>query len=131
MLKKQDLLKVDKDCIVPHEWLLEYVLRIVLPTCGFYGITVLWVKYCPSEKKGIHIYIRITPPVGAVLALKLLYLLGDDGQRVSLNRARMWAGLDDWSKLFETANPKFRTIYVESSIRQAYVDAKTCATGRA
>ena len=114
MLKKQDLLKVDKDCMVPRKWLLDYVHKIVLPTCGLCGITVLWVKCCPSERKGLHIYIKITPTVSAVLALELQYLLGDDGQRVSLNRARMRAGFDDWNKLFERTGTVLRTIYRNS-----------------
>jgi len=111
LLKKQDLLEIDKDCMVPRKWLLDYVYKIVLPTCTLYGLTVLWVKYCPSERKGLHIYIKINPGVSAVLALELQYLLGDDGQRVSLNRARMRAGFDDWNKLFEPPGRRLRTLY--------------------
>jgi hypothetical protein len=111
LLKEQDLLKIDKDCMVPRKWLLDYIHKIVLPTCGLYGITVLWVKCCPSERKGLHIYIRITPAVSAVLALELQYLLGDDCQRVSLNRARMRAGFDEWNKLFEPPDQRLRTLY--------------------
>jgi hypothetical protein len=111
LLKKQDLLKIDRDCIVPCKWLLDYVYKVVLPTCTLYELTVLWVKYRPSEKKGFHVYIKIAPPVSAVLALELQYLLGDDGQRVSLNRARMRAGFNDWNKLFEPPSRRLRTLY--------------------
>ena len=111
MLEKKDRLKIDKDCIVTRKWLLEWVRRIVLPTCSFYGVTVLWMRYCPSERKGLHFYIKIDPPIGAMLLLKLQFLLGDDAQRVSLNRARVRAGFKDWNKLFEKEGTKLRTLY--------------------
>lgn len=102
---------IDKDCMIPRKWLLDYVRQIILPTCRLYETTVLWVKYCPSEKKGLHIYIRIRPALPAVLALKLQFLLGDDCERFSRNRARMRAGFDYWNKLFEKENVKLEILY--------------------
>ncbi len=115
MLKKQSTLKVDKDCVVPRKWLLDYVNKVILPLCAFYEITVRSIKYCPSRLKGFHLYIDITPAISAVLALELQLLMGDDAQRVSLCRARMRAGYDEWNKLFEEPYCKLRTIYRHKS----------------
>jgi hypothetical protein len=111
LLEKQDLLKIDKDCIVPRKWLLEWVQRIVLPTFLFYRTTVVWVKSCPSERKGLHFYIKIDRPTSPLLVLELQFLLGDDAQRVSMNRARMRAGFEDWNKLFENEHTRLKTLY--------------------
>jgi hypothetical protein len=72
---------------------------------------VLWVKYCLSERKDLHFYIKIESAINALLLLKLQFLLGDDAQRVSLNRARVRAGFKDWNKLFEKEGTKLRTLY--------------------
>jgi hypothetical protein len=111
LLENENLLKIDKDCIVPRNWLLDWVQRIALPTCSFYDVTVLWVKYCPSERKGLHFYLKIDPPISSLLLLELQFLLGDDAQRVSLNRARIRAGFNDWNKLFEKENTRLKTLY--------------------
>lgn len=101
---------IDKDCLFPRKWLLDYVLQAVLPICKSHGVTVLWVKYCLSESQGLHIYIKITPAVYAVCALKLQLWLGDDCQRWSRCRARLRAGVN-WNRLFEEENVKLHTLY--------------------
>lgn len=102
---------IDRDCLVPHKWLQHWVDKIILPTCASYGLKVLWVKYCPSERKGLHFRIKLNPAISALLTLELQYLLSDDAKRVSLNRARMRAGFDDWNKLFEKEHFRLRTLY--------------------
>ena len=74
-------------------------------------MAVQWVKYCLSERKALHIRIKINPAISALLTLELQFLLGDDAQRVSLNRGRMRAGFDDWNKLFEREGARHRIIY--------------------
>jgi hypothetical protein len=118
MLKKQSTLKVDKDCVVPRKWLLDYVHRVILPLCVSHKITSLSIKYCPSKRKGFHLYINITPAISAVLALELQFLMGDDAQRVSLCRARMRAGYDEWNKHFEEPHCRLRTLYRTSQLLQ-------------
>lgn len=88
----------------------EWVRVVVIPTCEIYGVTVLSVATCPSSRKGFHVYIDISPPVHAVLAWRLQFLLGDDCKRVSLNRARWKAGFSEWNKLFEGVDTKPTTI---------------------
>jgi hypothetical protein len=83
---------------------------VIIPICRAFGLTVIWVKICPSRRKGFHVYIRIDPPVSAWLALELHFLLGDDCLRCSF-KARVESGLAEWSKLFERANTKLRAVY--------------------
>lgn len=104
-----DVLKVDKDCM-DAEWRPHY-LRLIIETCGYYGVTVVWVKTCNSQHKGVHYYIGIQPPVEAKFTNMLQYLLGDDTQRVDHNRARIESGLNEWNKLFELPNRRLRTVY--------------------
>jgi hypothetical protein len=112
LLEKHDILKIDKDCIVPHTWLQEYFYKVILPVCNLNGISVQWMKYCLSPRKGLHFYIKVIPAVDATLALKLQFLMGDDAQRVSKNRARIRIGLPNWNKLFLGKKPaKLHTLY--------------------
>jgi hypothetical protein len=104
------VLKIDKDSFVSRHWIQDY-LRLVVNTCRKYRISVVSVKKIRSERKGIHFYIEITPPVEAELANRLQWLLGDDSRRVDFNRARIESRLNEWNKLFERANARLRTIY--------------------
>jgi len=110
-LSKVTTLKIDKDLIVSPSLLRDWVRSIVIPTCMVYGVTVYSVSTCPSQRKGFHVYVEITPAVHAELAWRLQFLLGDDCKRVSLNRARLRAGFSDWNKLFEGIPPTLRTVY--------------------
>jgi len=104
------VLKIDKDSFVNPRWMQDY-LHLVLNTCREYGIRVVSVKKILSERRGIHFYIEITPPVEARVANRLQWLLGDDSRRVDFNRARIESGLNEWNKLFEIAGRRPRTIY--------------------
>ena len=73
-------------------------------------VMILSIKKTNSRKKGIHLYITIWPPVEAMLADRLQWLLGDDCVRVDFNRARIRAGLQGWNKLFEVTGRRLRTI---------------------
>ncbi len=84
---------------------------MIIPTCRAFGVEVLSVATCPSQRKGFHVYAEIEPPIHAELAWRLQFLLGDDCRRVSLNRARWRAGFSDWNKLFERIGPRLRTVY--------------------
>lgn len=110
-LDKVSVLKVDIDCVVSRDWLQDWIKVVVIPTCKAFGVTVLTVAIGPSQHKGYHSHVDITPPVHPELANQLQFLLGDDRHRVSLNRARIWAGLNEWNKLFEDAGTKLRTVY--------------------
>lgn len=110
-LHKAAGLKVDIDCVVSRDWLQNWIRIVVIPTCKAFGVTVVSVAVGPSQHKGYHAYIDITPSVHPELANQLQFLVGDDRHRVSLNRARMRAGLDQWNKLFEDPNIKLTVIY--------------------
>jgi hypothetical protein len=107
-------LEIDKDCVVSSKWLQDYVRTVILPVCQAHGVIVLSVKYNLSRAKGFHLRIHITPSVHPNLALRLQFLLGDDAERVSKNRARIRVGLPNWNKLFEKEHVRFRTIYQNS-----------------
>jgi hypothetical protein len=103
-------LKIDKDCHVHKSWQQDYI-ELIISQCRKFGVTVLSIKKCNSEKKGVHFYIKIKPHIDSNLANRIQYLLGDDSRRVDFNRARIKSGLNEWSKLFEVPNVKLRTIY--------------------
>ena len=112
------VLKIDKDSFVSRHWIRDY-LRLVLNTCREYRVKVVSVKKTLSERKGVHFYIEITPPVEAELANRLQWLMGDDSRRVDFNRARIESRLNEWNKLFERANARLRTIYRASHCRRS------------
>jgi len=112
-----DVLKIDKDCVVDSKWIQDY-LRLILMVCGWFQLKVKSVKICRSIHKGLHLYVEIDPPVEANLANRIHWLLGDDCKRVDFNRARIESGLAEWSKLFERANVRLRTIYHASRFLQ-------------
>jgi hypothetical protein len=110
-LAKISVLKIDKDCVVGRDLLQDWIRLVVIPTCRAYGVTVISVAMCPSQRKGFHVYAEIDRPVHAELAWRLQFLLGDDCKRVSLNRARLRAGFSGWNKLFEELGRGFRVLY--------------------
>jgi hypothetical protein len=112
-LPKEDVLKIDKDCFVDAQLNGQYV-ESILNTCKKHGITVLSVK-STKTRHGMHFYIKIDPPVDAVTANNLQYLLGDDSKRVDFNRARIESGLVGWNKLFERIGARLRTTYRQSN----------------
>ena len=105
-----DELKIDKDVVVDPEWITDYT-KLAITTCRQHGVEVVNIKMCPSRRKGIHFYIRITPAIKSELAIRLQFLLGDDCQRVDFNRARIEVGFKEWNKLFEDPGIRLRTIY--------------------
>jgi hypothetical protein len=94
------LLKVDKDCLVGSSWLKEYrdTISLVLKSKG---LKPTRIAVTPSRRKGFHVRVYLDAPVPAARANMLQWLLGDDCARVDFNRARINAGFDEWSKLFE------------------------------
>ncbi len=108
------ILKVDKDCFVDNDWIQEYV-ELIIQTCRLHNATVESIKMCPSESKGLHFYIHVSPAIESELANRLQWLLGDDCLRVDYNRARIKSGLHDWNKLFEVVGRRLRTIYRHST----------------
>lgn len=108
-IPKTDLLKIDKDCVVNLDLQREYI-QTVIDICNKRRVKVIWIKRTDTAH-GIHYYVKITPPVDAATANKLHYLLGDDSKRVGFNKARIESGLVEWSKLFERANCKMKTLY--------------------
>jgi hypothetical protein len=103
------VLKIDKDCLVDARLNGQYVETIV-DTCRKHGVTVLSVK-STKTRHGTHFYITIDPPVDAVTANNLQYLLGDDSKRVAYDEARIESGLAGWNKLFERPNARLKTVY--------------------
>lgn len=95
------LLMIDKDCIVDASWLKEYRETIRLVLLRAYGLRPTAIAITPSRSKGSHVRIYLAHAVSAATANKLQWLLGDDCVRVDFNRARIEAGFDEWSKLFE------------------------------
>ncbi|MGA2627601.1 MAG: hypothetical protein ABSF63_11185 [Candidatus Bathyarchaeia archaeon] len=110
-LPRIDTLMIDKDCVVSSKWLQDYVRTVIIPVCQDHGVKVLFVKYNLSRRKGFHLRIRITPSVHPKVANRLQFLLGDDAERVSKNRARIRVGLPNWNKLFEKEHVSLRTLY--------------------
>jgi hypothetical protein len=117
-LDKASVLKIDNDCAISCDWLSDWIRIVVIPTCRAYALTVLSVAVGPSQHKGFHAYVEISPSVRPELANRLQFLLGDDCHRVSLNRARMGAGLNEWNKLFEEVGTRYRAIYSRVTTRQ-------------
>ena len=115
-LPKQDLLKIDKDCVVDTDLEREFV-RTVLDICANHAIKVLWIKRTDTAH-GIHYYIKIAAAIGAHSANRLQYLLGDDTKRYGFNKARIESGLVGWNKLFERVNASLITIYREDPRRK-------------
>ena len=111
-LDKVSVLKVDIDCVVSRDWLQDWIRLVVVPVCKAREVTILSVGISPSQHKGFHAYIHINPHVHPQLANRLQFLLGDDRHRVSLNRARIWAGLNEWNKLFEEPNVKLTKMHL-------------------
>jgi len=114
-VRKVDLLKIDKDCHVDKSLEQEYALQSI-DILSKHHVRVLWMK-ATRTRKGSHYYIRIDPSVKATAANQLQYLLGDDAERVSLNRARINSGLEDWNILFEAVGRKLRTLYCAHTYR--------------
>ena len=109
-LPKIPELKIDKDCHVGRSWIEAYI-RTILAVCGLYKVSVLSVRVCLSERKGLHFYIAISPPLEAGQANLLQFLLGDDCARVDFNRARINSKLARWNLLFEKPHTRLKTIY--------------------
>jgi hypothetical protein len=109
-VRNVNVLKVDKDCVVPENWIQDYI-SVVLTVCKWFGVSVISIGACKSRMKGLHFYIEIAPSVEPEVANRLQWLIGDDCQRVDFNRARIESGLDCWNKLFEVAGRRLRTIY--------------------
>lgn len=105
-----DELKVDQDIYIPKQWMRNYVEH-VFSVCSRFGLRILSIGKCRSRRKGAHFYIRISPAIEANLANQIQWMLADDPARVMLNQARIESGLNGWSKLFEVAGRRLRTIY--------------------
>ena len=88
----------------------SFLLTIVRPEPDDHTVAI-----GPSQHKGFHAYINITPSLHAELANRLQFLVGDDRHRVSLNRARMRTGLNKWNKLLENIGAKSRMVYTRIS----------------
>ena len=115
-------LKIDKDCFVDKDWILDY-LDVITITCALFGVTVEYVGMCRSKSKGLHFYITINPDIDAKLANRLQFLLGDDARRVDFNRARIGSRLQEWNKLFEVEGRRLRTIYRNSEPHPGKVES--------
>ncbi len=109
ILEKSVLLKIDKDIHADSQLEWDYV-QDSITILAQRRIDVEWIKVSRTQH-GSHYYVKIHPPVPAETANRLQYLLGDDAKRVDFNRARIESGLTEWSKLFERANVRLRTIY--------------------
>jgi len=107
---KTSELKIDKDCFIDGAWV-DYYVRVIVATCQSFRVKVESIRMCHSRKKGLHLYIKICPPIESSKANMLQWLLGDDSARVDFNRARIDSGLEEWNKLFEVAGRRLKTIY--------------------
>ena len=98
------LLKLDKDCKVDSSWLKQYrdMIGLVLNS---HDLKPTRIAVTSSRRKGYHVRVYLAAPVPAARANMLQWLLGDDCARVDFNRARIEAGFDEWSKLFERPRP--------------------------
>jgi hypothetical protein len=126
-LPKESVLKVDKDCFVDPKLNRDYV-RTVIDICSKRGIWVQWIK-STLTRHGRHFYIKIDPPVKALMTNDLQYLLGDDPRRVAFNKARIKSGLPEWNKLFERIGAVLRTIYRNPLFSDAHPHHRTPRTG--
>ena len=97
---------IDKDCVVDACWLKEY-RKMILLVLTSYGLTPISVRITPSRRRGYHVRIRLDREIAAEEANMLHWILGDDDHRVDFNRARIEAGYDEWSKLFEAPRRAF------------------------
>jgi hypothetical protein len=94
------VLKIDIDLLLDKAWLNHYRNMIQL-RLGSYKLAATSIRITPSRTKGYHVRIYLARPVPANEAVLLQWLLCDDHRRVDFNRARVNAGFDEWSKLFE------------------------------
>lgn len=108
-MDKTGTLKIDKDCHVDPELEREYIQDVVAILSKRH-IRTMTVKVTRTWH-GAHYYIEIDPSVDAHSANCLQYLLGDDAKRVSLNEARINAGLTEWNKLFEAPSTRLHTLW--------------------
>jgi len=94
------ILMVDKDCVVDMSWLKRYreMVKMVLRS---YRLAPTAIRITPSKRRGFHVRVYLEAPIPAEEANMLQWILGDDDHRVDFNRARIDAGFDEWSKLFE------------------------------
>lgn len=95
---------IDKDLVVSKRWHRDWRRLVVEPVCRHFGAKVLRMKVTPSVRKGFHVRIFLDRKLRASRINEIAYLCGDDCQRVSMNRARIKAGLREWSYLFCTGN---------------------------
>lgn len=102
-------LKIDKDCHVDQELEREYI-QATVTILSKRRIRVVSIK-ASKTRHGTHYYIEVDPSVDANTANRFQYLVGDDAKRVSLNQARINAGLSEWNKLFEAVGRRLRTVY--------------------
>jgi hypothetical protein len=112
-LPKISVLKLDKDCYVPKNWIMDWVRIGVLPICLRFGVEVDYVRMTKT-RKGLHFYVGVHPAVHAELANRIQWLLGDDCRRVDFNRARIRVGYSGWNKLFETIYVKQTKVYTST-----------------
>src|SRR5208337_2581874 len=106
---KLSILKIDRDCFVDSAWIRNYAF-VIVTICKMFDVTVEWIKATRSRKKGNHFYVKVRPALEPNFCNQLCYLLGDDALRVDRNRARIEAGFNAWSKLFERPNARLRAI---------------------
>jgi hypothetical protein len=126
-LDKVNTLKIDKDCDLERDWLLDYI-RTVLAIARMKQIRIVRIRICRSRRKGHHFYIDVKTPIPAKLANELQFLMGDDSQRVSYNNARIQSGLNEWSKLFERPHVRLRTIYHQNKRNLSAIGGPTDAS---
>ena len=62
-----NLLKIDKDCHVDRKWIQGFS-KAARQTLESYGRVVRRIQTCNSRSRGIHVVIKINPPVDAELA---------------------------------------------------------------
>jgi hypothetical protein len=116
---RTDLLMIDKDIILNPEEMDAY-LQHILAVVFSYRLEVVYVQWCLSLHKGMHLYVKLNKRIEAELAWLLQLLLGDDSVRADFNRARIEAGVRNWNRLFERANVKLHTIYVNARYLQRH-----------
>ncbi len=108
-LRKESVLKIDRDCHVTAKLNHEYI-QTIIDTCTRRSLNVLWIKTTRTAH-GRHFTIKIDLPIEAKETNDLQYLLGDDAKRYAFNKARIESGLPEWNKLFEKPAARLRRIY--------------------
>lgn len=110
-MNPHSVLKIDKDLMIDEDWLEHWIKLVIRPVAKRFGARVRRVQVHDSLHKGFHTIVTLDRLLPPNVENELQFLMGDDSVRVSLNRARIASGLQEWNKLWAEPDWHFETVY--------------------